>query len=154
MDQSLQDRFSPNSICFGCGPGNRLGLQLKSFVSGEQLVARFLPADHHLAFPGVVNGGIVGTLLDCHCNWAAAWHLMQRLQLDKPPGTVTAEYSIRMEKPTPIGEPLILTAWATDSHDRRATTEGTITTAAGVVTARCRGLFVAVKQGHPAFNRW
>ncbi|MHC4376410.1 MAG: PaaI family thioesterase, partial [Planctomycetota bacterium] len=24
----------------------------------------------------------------------------------------------------------------------------------GVVTARCRGLFVAVKEGHPAYHRW
>ena len=27
---------------------------------------------------------IIGTLLDCHCNWAAAWHLMQALGADTP----------------------------------------------------------------------
>jgi len=26
--------------------------------------------------------------------------------------------------------------------------------AAGRVTATCRGVFVAVKEGHPAFHRW
>ncbi|HMP78799.1 MAG TPA: PaaI family thioesterase [Pirellulaceae bacterium] len=154
MALSLQDRFSPGSICFGCGPANVLGLRLQSHVQGEQLVAQFVPLEHHQAFPGVINGGIIGTLLDCHCNWAAAWHLMKRLELTVPPGTVTAEYTIRMEKPTPIGEPLLLASWATDFHDRRATTEGTIATLNGTVTARCRGLFVAVKEGHPAFNRW
>jgi hypothetical protein len=30
------------------------------------------------AFEGVLNGGIIGTLLDCHCNWTAAYHLMKR----------------------------------------------------------------------------
>jgi hypothetical protein len=26
--------------------------------------------------------------------------------------------------------------------------------ASGKVTATCRGVFVAVQQGHPAFHRW
>ena len=35
------------------------------------------PRPDHEAFAGVVNGGILGTLLDCHANWTAAWHLMR-----------------------------------------------------------------------------
>ena len=30
------------------------------------------PEPHHLAFEGVLNGGICGALLDCHSNWTAA----------------------------------------------------------------------------------
>jgi hypothetical protein len=38
-------------------------------------VAEFRPELHHEAFPGVLNGGIIGALLDCHSNWTAAWAL-------------------------------------------------------------------------------
>ena len=37
----------------------------------------------------MVNGGIIGTLLDCHGNWAAAIALMDAQGLDEPPCTVT-----------------------------------------------------------------
>ena len=28
-------------------------------------------------------GGILGTLLDCHSNWAAAWYMMNELKLEE-----------------------------------------------------------------------
>jgi hypothetical protein len=40
-----------------------------------------------------------------------------------------------------------------DSKADRATIDGTLT-AGGNVCASCRGTFVAVKEGHPAFHRW
>ena len=73
---SLQDRYAPQNQCFGCGPANSKGLRIKSYVVGDELVAEFTPEAHHIAFAGVLNGGIIGTLLDCHSNWAAAHHLM------------------------------------------------------------------------------
>ena len=46
--------------------------------------------------PNVLNGGVIGTLLDCHCNWTAAYHLMSRRGADQPPTTVTADYTIKL----------------------------------------------------------
>ncbi len=152
-NRSLQDQFAPELICFGCGPANSQGLQLKSFVDGERIRANFRPATHHQAFPGVLNGGIIGTLLDCHCNWMACYHLMLRNNLPTPPCTVTAEYKIELLKPTPSTELLELTAWVVEASSRKAITEGTIT-ASGGVTVRCRGIFVAVREDHPAYHRW
>jgi acyl-coenzyme A thioesterase PaaI-like protein len=150
---SLQEQFAPESICYGCGPANAQGLHVRSFAEGSVLVAEWTPAPHHEAFPGMLNGGIIGTLLDCHCNWCAAHHLMQRDGLDKPPCTVTAEYTIRMRKPTPTTGPVRLRAWVVESADQRVTIEGELE-AGGRVTATCRGLFVAVEPGHPAYHRW
>src|SRR6185295_18367430 len=76
--QSLQDRYAPRNACFGCGPANEKGLRLKSRVEDGEVVADWTPEKHHEAFPGVLNGGIIGALLDCHGNWAATYHLMQR----------------------------------------------------------------------------
>jgi len=67
--QSLLERYAPKNACFGCGPANAHGLQIKSFVSGEELVADWRPQPHHQAFDGILNGGIC---------WAATWHLMQK----------------------------------------------------------------------------
>jgi acyl-coenzyme A thioesterase PaaI-like protein len=157
MPESLQERYAAHSICYGCGPANPRGLRIRSFVSdagdGEDVVADWTPEPHHEAFPGILNGGIIGTLLDCHCNWAAAHHLMQRDGLDRPPCTVTAEYTIRMQKPTPSAQPVRLRARILESAGSRVTVEGELE-AAGRVTATCRGLFVAVEPGHPAYHRW
>jgi acyl-coenzyme A thioesterase PaaI-like protein len=154
---SLQEHYSPQSICFGCGPANEKGLHIRSFPtdSGE-VVAEFTPEPHHEAFPGVLNGGIIGALLDCHSNWTAAYHLMKQSGADAPPCTVTADYAIQLLRPTPTrGEDrkVHLKAHVVESSADRATIEATLT-AGGKVCATCRGTFVAVKPGHPAFHRW
>lgn len=153
--QSLQERYAPKTVCFGCGPANPAGLHIRSFPAGEtgELVAEWTPGPHHEAFPGVLNGGIIGTLLDCHCNWTAAYYLMGRLGRDTPPTTVTAEYHIQMHKPTPSSQPLKLRARVVEAADRRAAVEGTLESG-GEVTASCRATFVAVRPGHPAYERW
>ncbi len=72
---------------------------------------------------------------------------------DRPPTTVTLDYAVRLRRPTPTGGPLLLTAHVTGSADDRATVEASIE-ADGHVTATCVGTFVAVKPGHPAYDRW
>ena len=151
--KSLQDQFAPNLICFGCGPANKDGLQIKSFVQGDKVVASFQPQSHHQSFQGMMNGGIIGALLDCHSNWTAAWHLMNENDLSIPPCCVTAKYEVSFEKPTPSGSELNLEAWVVESSKRKAVIEATLGVEAEI-TARCRGTFVSVKPDHPAFRRW
>ena len=66
---------------------------------------------------------------------------------------MTADYAVKLKKPTPGGVPLHLRARVVESTDDRAVVEATLA-AEGVVRATCRGTFVAVKAGHPAFQRW
>jgi len=107
-DKSIQETYAPNMACFGCGPANEKGLHIRSFAHGEEVVAEWQPQTQYEAFPGMLSGGIIGTLLDCHCNWTAAWHLMNKAGLDHPPCTVTAEYSIKLLRPTPTDRPVKL----------------------------------------------
>jgi acyl-coenzyme A thioesterase PaaI-like protein len=151
--ESLQRRYAPHNECFGCGPSNPKGLRLESRVEGDQVVCDWTPEGHHEAFPGVLNGGIIGALLDCHSNWAAAWHLMQAQRLETPPCTVTADYAVKLKRPTPSKQPLQLTAKVVEAKGDRAVVEATLTSG-GEVCATCRGTFVAVKPGHPAYHRW
>lgn len=149
----LQEQYAPTNACFGCGPANASGLRVRSFPSGDRVVADWRPNTQHEAFPGVLNGGIIGALLDCHCNWTAAWHLMMRAGLEHPPCTVTADYAITLKRPTPTDGPVHLEAWVESSSEDRAVIFGELT-AGGKVCATCRGSFVAVKPGHPAYHRW
>lgn len=153
---SLQELHAPQGRCFGCGPANDKGLRIRSFRADddpEALVCRFAPEPHHLAFDGVLNGGIIGTLLDCHCNWTAAIHFMDERQLDQPPCTVTADYAITLRRPTPTDVALELQAKVVQAQGDKAVVEGELQ-AGGKVCATCRGTFVAVKPGHPAYHRW
>ena len=58
-----------------------------------------------------------------------------------------------MRRPTPTAGEVHLRATVVEIEDDRATIEGELT-AGGEVTATCRGRFVAVKPGHPAYHRW
>jgi acyl-coenzyme A thioesterase PaaI-like protein len=150
---SLQEKYAPHNECFGCGPANKKGLRIRSFPNGDEVVAEWTPESHHEAFPGVLNGGIIGSLLDCHCNWAAAWYLMKKSGADRAPCTVTASYSIELLRPTPSKEPVSLRAWVVESEGNKVVVDGELI-AGGKVCDTCRGTFIAVSEGHPAHHRW
>ncbi len=112
---ALQDRLSHNH-CFGCGPHNEGGLNLKSYWTGEgPSTARFTPLPHHCSAPThFVNGGIIATLIDCHsiCTaWAAAFVDEGRSIGSEPARFVaTGKLEITYKRPTPMGTELELEA--------------------------------------------
>ena len=66
MEPSLQDRYYSAGTCFGCGPSNRHGLQIKSYSADNGVAATWTASDKYGNGFGFVNGGIISTLLDCH----------------------------------------------------------------------------------------
>src|SRR5688572_23355233 len=126
VELSVQEQYAPNNTCFGCGPANAKGLRIRSRIEGEDLVAEWVPEPHHEAFSGVLSGGIIGTLLDCHSNWTAAIHLMKKAGADAPPCTVTAEYAVKLKRPAPARGPVKLRAHVVESGEDRAVVEATL----------------------------
>ena len=153
MEASLQETYAPENMCFGCGPKNAKGLRLASFPDGEDAcVCHWKAQPHHQAFPGMLNGGICGALLDCHSNWTAAWHLMRKAGQPSPPCTVTAEFHVKLKRPTPLDADLTLRAHVSSNRrEDRATVEATIE-ANGKVTATCRGVFRGRERGAPRLS--
>ena len=149
----VQRQYAPSSICFGCGPANQQGLQINSTRIENGLSMEYIPEQHHQAFPGMINGGIIGTLLDCHGNWTAAVALMDAQGLEEPPCTVTASYTVKLRRPTPTDVVLKVTSQIKELGNDRVEVE-LLLEANGKVCATGSGLFVAVKEGHPAFHRW
>ena len=152
-NKSLQEIYAPKGICFGCGCKNKRGLQVKSYVEGSLIVSSWKAKKYHEAFPGVLNGGIIGSVLDCHCNWAAAYFLMKNQGLNTTPCTVTADYSIKLKRPTPSDATLLLSARLIKIQNNIANIESTLV-ANEKICAICVGTFVSVDSSHPAYHRW
>lgn len=156
-EKSIQERYAPDNACFGCGPANAEGLRIRSFPAADgrpgELIAEWTPASHHEAFEGILNGGIIGSLLDCHSNWCAVWHLMQRDELERAPCCVTADFHVKMRAPTPTDGALIVRAWPVSTEGSWVTVEASLGKG-DEISATCEGRFVSVKPGHPAYHRW
>jgi acyl-coenzyme A thioesterase PaaI-like protein len=152
--RSLQERFAPSGRCFGCGPANELGLRIQSREADDgSVVADWQARPEHEAFDGFLNGGILGTLIDCHSNWTAIAAQLARDGGDAAPSTVTAELTVRFRRPTPSDRPVRLTSRAIEVAYDRVTVETTVEVE-GTTTASGRATFVIVKPGHPAYGRW
>ena len=80
-------------------------------------------------------------------------HLMREHGLAGPPGCVTADYAIRLRRPTPVDRPVQLRARPVETEGDRVVVDAELLVD-GIITATCRGTFVAVGPDHPAFQRW
>lgn len=124
-EPSIQEHYTPQLRCFGCGPANERGLRLRSFTQSDGTVrADFAPWPEHDNGLGYLNGGIIATLLDCN-SAAAVYVEAERLGL-APDGTlqyVTAGLDVRFLRPSPLVEPAELVARVQDSGPDAVTVE-------------------------------
>ena len=146
MPAAIQDHYPDDfAHCFGCGRLNSRGHFIKSYVEGDEVVARFTPLPEHTALPGFVYGGLIASLIDCHAMAtaaAAAEKAAGRAIGDGPaPRFVTAQLSVVFLKPTPIGGELVLRSRVAERSERKAIVEVELS-ANDVITAR--GNVVAV----------
>lgn len=56
--------FGPDQACFGCGPHNPVGMRLRFWRAGDEIVTRFRARDGWEGPPGVLHGGLQATLAD------------------------------------------------------------------------------------------
>lgn len=121
----LQDQVSPDGICFGCGSKNHKGLHIKSYWDAEEkyVLAKVQPRDEFTGWPGLVYGGFIAMLIDCHSNWAVManhYKTERRLPGSQPKiDCVTANLNIDYKKPTPMGVELNLRAWVEGAVGRK-----------------------------------
>jgi acyl-coenzyme A thioesterase PaaI-like protein len=120
---ALQDLL-PHNHCFGCGPNNPDGLRIKSYWSGNELsVTRFTPEPYHCAGPThFVNGGILATVIDCHCICTAAGWAYREAGREIGTGVdfhyATSKLALEYRRPTPMNSELTLTARVTARTER------------------------------------
>ena len=112
---AFQDLIADN-YCFGCGADNPEGLQIKSFWDGEtESICRYQPEVRHAAGPRhILNGGVIATLIDCHCVCTAIAHAyrLENREIGSAPGVwyVTGSLRINYLRPSLIASPVELRA--------------------------------------------
>ena len=146
MTRSLQDIIPGH--CFGCGPLNSEGLQIKSFWLGDEVVCAWRAQPKHIGHPGILYGGVIASVVDCHCIWTAMAYAHR--QAGEEAGSlsahkfVTAALSLQYRKPVHIENAIELRARVVDFGERKAVVQCTVHSAnvlvveAEVVVVRMR----------------
>ncbi|MFP4214055.1 MAG: PaaI family thioesterase [Desulfohalobiaceae bacterium] len=147
----LQDQLPaghPARVCFGCGADNQEGLRIKSYLQGDTAVCRFRPSQEHTAFPGVLNGGIIATLLDCHGIWTAVGQHHARYQEPEAGSQetmyMTRKMTVEYLRPTPMDTELLLQGRVLEARERSMQVEVELW-AKGEMTAKAELLAVRAR---------
>ena len=141
---AIQDRL-PGNNCFGCGPINSAGMQIKSYVEGEESICRYMPKPEQCAGPPhIVYGGTITSLIDCHSMGTALsnFYRLEGREMGEAPEIwcVTRRLAINYQAPTPIDQEVELRATIEECTEKKAIIKchvysGGIATAEGDVTA-------------------
>lgn len=148
METAMQDLIKVH--CYGCGSLNEHGLQIKSFWTGDEVVCAWRPRKEHIGHPGVLYGGLIASVVDCHCIWTAAAYAYRRAgramdgALDY--AFVTAALRIDYRKPVPIEQAIELRARETEFSGRKSRVR-CIVSSRGVVCAEAEVVAVLVAAG-------
>ncbi|MDQ7819774.1 MAG: PaaI family thioesterase [Armatimonadota bacterium] len=152
-DRAVQDYY-PESFahCYGCGRLNPHGYHLRTTWDGEETVTRFTPHPYHTALPGVVYGGVIASLVDCHGTGSAAAAALRaegrEIGQGPAPRFVTAALRVEFRRPTPLGVPLEARGRIREMAGRKVVVEVRVL-AGGEVTATGEVVAVRVPDGPP-----
>lgn len=120
---AIQDSI-PHNHCYGCGPENPHGLQIKSYWDGKESVCTYMPRPEQCAGPTrYLYGGTIASIIDCHsvCTSIANYYERDGFAIgDGPPiWCVTGSLNVRYLKPVRIDEPVELRATIHECGDRK-----------------------------------
>ncbi|WDL98364.1 PaaI family thioesterase [Alicyclobacillus sp. ALC3] len=136
--QAVQDYYPADfSWCYGCGRLNEHGLQIKTRWDGDETVTEYVPRPEHMAIPGFVYGGLAASLIDCHSTGSGSLALYRQsgyeLGDDAPvPRCVTASLKTDFQKPTPLGEKIVIRGHITQLSQRKAVVHSELSVAGEV----------------------
>ncbi|PSU34655.1 PaaI family thioesterase [Photobacterium lutimaris] len=122
---SFQEQFKGNH-CFGCGADNPQGLKIQSYWMGDgSSVCQFTPEPYHCAAPThFLNGGIIATVIDCHCICTAMAEAYRRLDREigkgEPIWFATGGLSLQYLRPVSINAKIVLQARVMAADERKA----------------------------------
>lgn len=149
MEQKAFQDYYPDDLshCYGCGKLNEYGLQIKSYWDGDESVCKFKPKPYQMAIPGYAYGGLIASLIDCHCTGtaSAAMYREEGRELGSEPTLrfVTASLHVDYLKPTPIDTEFEIRGRIQEIKKRKVSINATLS-AKGEVCAR--GKVVAVQM--------
>ena len=147
-NDAFQDHY-PDELahCYGCGRLNEHGHQIRTTWDGDETITHFTPEPYHIAIPGYVYGGLIASIIDCHCTGTAAAAAAKNAgrDLDDDPAFrfVTASLQVDYFRPTQLGVPLEVRGSVEEVSGRKVVIQATVS-AEGEICAR--GKVVAVQM--------
>ena len=147
---AIQDLI-PHNHCYGCGPENPDGLQIKSYWDGTESLCTYVPRPEQCAGPlQYVYGGTIASIIDCHsiCTSIANYYRRDGFGIGEGPPIwcVTAGLSVSYLKPTPIDRPVELRAIIEECTDKKTVVRCSMSSD-GVVTATGDVVAIRVPSG-------
>lgn len=145
MNNDYFQAHMPENVCFGCGINNPDGLHVKSYWEGDESVCRWHSEEKYHGWANLLNGGILATIIDCHCMGTAMADAYKRegRSLDSEPvyRYATGTLNVKYLKPTPNTE-IELRTKVTEVKGRKtvmqckALVDGQVTAEADVIAIR------------------
>jgi acyl-coenzyme A thioesterase PaaI-like protein len=143
---AIQDLMTHNH-CYGCGPDNDKGMQIKSYWEGDTCVCRYQPKPEQCAGPRhYVYGGTIASLIDCHCVCTATsnFYRLEGRETGSVPEIwcVTGRLTVSYSAPTPIDKEIELRATIEECTEKKAVvkcevfSDGSLTATGEVVAIR------------------
>jgi acyl-coenzyme A thioesterase PaaI-like protein len=123
--KAIQDEYPEDfSWCYGCGRMNEHGHHFRTGWDGDKTISIYKPKKEHMALPGFVYGGVIGSLVDCHGTGSAALYLHRKNGYEpgdgaEPPRFVTASLHVDFMKPTPQGTALKAIGTVHEIHPKK-----------------------------------
>ena len=124
--------------CFGCGPENETGLQLKFTLNEEtnRFVCKFKLAPRFEGPPSHAHGGIIATILD---------EAMGKVSKLRNITAVTGQMAVTYLRPVPLNKPLITEGWEVSVRGREHNRVAEIRNPKGEVLAQeSTGVFIEI----------
>ncbi|WP_226676376.1 PaaI family thioesterase [Mesobacillus jeotgali] len=123
--KAIQDEYPEDfSWCYGCGRMNEHGHHFRTGWDGDQTISIYNPKKEHMALPGFIYGGVIGSFVDCHGTGSAALYLHRKNGYEpgegaEPPRFVTASLHVDFMKPTPQGTALKAIGTVHEIHPKK-----------------------------------
>jgi uncharacterized protein (TIGR00369 family) len=136
MGSTEQPELGVDNYCFACGQANPKGLHLTFRFEGEEYVCDFAPEREYQGWTDILHGGIVSTVMD---------EVMTRLLWEKGISAMTAELTVRLKRPAPVGRPMTARARLVSQRKRLYETEAELTLEDGTLAATATGKFLQVQ---------
>jgi acyl-coenzyme A thioesterase PaaI-like protein len=153
MEKQYFQHFMPGNVCFGCGVENPDGLQIKSYWDGDESVCIWQSQEKYHGWSNLLNGGILATLIDCHCMctaMAAAYRAEGRgLGTDPEYRFATGTIQVKYLKPTPNNLPIELRATVVEIKGKKVTLSCDAFSQ-GIRTAEAHVIAIRVSDGSQA----
>lgn len=131
--------------CFGCGPENATGLQIRLRDADESgvIACEYRFPERFQGGPGVVHGGAIAAVLD---------DVVGTVPLSLGTPRVTGKLSVNYRRPVIVGHEVSIRAWQETVEGRKAIVKGEMRDSLGRLLADAEALMVEMPtEGYSKF---